>query len=215
MIPDGPGIRRLNGLLDGLVKRKDIHSAILSVVSGDGAFQWTGVRGAASPGGPPMTRTTPWFIASITKLFIASMVMRMVEEGALALEDRAVDRLPASVTNRLHVLDGEDRTDRITVEHLLAHASGLADFIEDYPATRRGDRADRRSLVESLMADGDRAWSLEETAQWVRERLRPHFPPRPWMGGGSGSGTPTRTTSSSSASSRPVATHPSPRSWRS
>jgi D-alanyl-D-alanine carboxypeptidase len=147
-----------------------------------GAFQWTGVRGAASPGGPPMTRTTPWFIASITKLFIASMVMRMVEEGALALEDRAVDRLPASVTNRLHVLDGEDRTDRITVEHLLAHASGLADFIEDYPATRRGDRADRRSLVESLMADGDRAWSLEETAQWVRERLRPHFPPAPLDG---------------------------------
>jgi D-alanyl-D-alanine carboxypeptidase len=172
---------RLEGLLDGLIGRAEIHSAVMSVASGDGAFRWTGARGEMSPNGPPMTPTTPWFIASITKLFIASTVMRMVEEGELALEDRLVDRLATSVTNRLHVLDGQDRTDRITVEHLLGHASGLPDFIEDYPAARRGEgeKADRRSLVEILVEDGDRAWSLEDTARRVRERLTPHFAPQP------------------------------------
>ncbi|MDH4259731.1 MAG: beta-lactamase family protein [Gammaproteobacteria bacterium] len=172
-------VRRLEALLDGLIERKEIHSAVLSVVSGDGAFGWAGARGSMSPDGAPMLPTTPWFIASITKLFIASIVLRMVEEGELALEDRLVDRLAASVTNRLHVLDGADRTDRITVEHLLGHTSGLADFIEDYPAPRRHEGADRRSLVEILVADGDRAWSLEDTARWVRERLAPHFEPQP------------------------------------
>ena len=172
-------VRRLEALLDGLIERKEIHSAVLSVVSGDGAFRWAGARGAMSPDGAPMLPTTPWFIASITKLFIASIVLRMLEEGELALEDRLVDRLAASVTDRLHVLDGEDRTDRITVEHLLGHTSGLADFIEDYPAPRRDEGADRRSLVEILVDDGDRAWSLEETARWVRERLAPHFEPQP------------------------------------
>lgn len=126
-----------------------------------------------------MTPATPWFIASITKIFIASTVLRMVEEGELALEDRIVDRLAAPLTQRLHVLDGEDRTHRITVEHLLAHASGLADFLEDYPAKKRSDDADRRSLVEMLVEDGDRAWSLEDTTRWVRERLTPHFAPQP------------------------------------
>ena len=171
--------RRLEGLLDGLIEAKDIHSAFLSVVSGDGAFRWTGVRGVISPGGAPITPMTPWFIASITKLYIASTVLRLVENGDLALEDRLVDRLPGAITERLHVLDGEDRTDRITVEHLLGHASGLADFIEDYPARRRGEGVDRRSLVEILVEDGDREWSLEDTAQWVRERLTPHFAPQP------------------------------------
>lgn len=170
---------RMDALLDGVIEQKGIYSAVLSVASGDGAFRWTGARGARSPDGVPMTPTTPWFIASITKLFISSVVMRMVEEGELALEDRVVDRLAAAVTDRLHVLDGTDRTDRITVEHLLGHASGLADFIEDYPAKRRGEATDCRALVEILMVDGDRAWSLVDTARWVRERLTPHFPPQP------------------------------------
>ncbi len=168
----------LDALLDDLIARKDIHSAVLSVVSGSGDFRWAGARGEVSPGGAPMAPTTPWFVASITKLFIASLVMRMAEDGELALEDRIVDRLPASITDRLHVLDGDDRTDQITVEHLLAHASGLADFIEDYPSTPRGGGADRRNLVEILVKDGDRAWSLDDTARWVRERLRPHFVPQ-------------------------------------
>jgi D-alanyl-D-alanine carboxypeptidase len=171
--------RRLETLLDDLCQRQDIHSAVLSVTSGDGAFAWTGVRGTVSPGGSPITPTTPWFIASITKLFIASVVLRMVEEGELALEDRLVDRLPAAVTDGLHVLDGHDRTDRVTLEHLLGHTSGLPDFIEDYPAKGRGDGSERRSLVELLLKDGDRAWSLADTVRWVRDRLTPHFPPQP------------------------------------
>lgn len=172
-------VRPLDALLDELIERREIHSAVLSVASGDGTFRWTGARGAIGPDGAPMTPTMPWFIASITKLFIAATVLRVVEERELTLEDRVVDRLPAAVTRHLHVLDGEDRTDRITVEHLLCHASGLADFIEDSPAARRGQGADRRSLVEILVEDGDTAWSLEDTARWVRERLRPHFPPKP------------------------------------
>lgn len=171
--------RALEALLDGLIARKDIHSAVMSVVSGNGTFRWTGARGTIAPGGAPMLPTTPWFIASITKLFIASVVMRMVEEGELSLADRLLDRLPDSVTNRLHVLNSEDRTSHITIEHLLSHTSGLADFIEDYPAKKTAKGADRRSLVEILVAEGDRDWSLQDTVLWVRDRLAPHFAPQP------------------------------------
>ncbi|WP_167856044.1 serine hydrolase domain-containing protein [Natronospirillum operosum] len=165
----------LDALLDELIERKDVHSAVMSVTSGDGSFQWAGARGVMSPGGPPVTETTPWFIASITKLFIAATVLRLVENGELALQDRLVDRLDTALTHRLHVLDGQDHTDQITLKHLLGHASGLPDFIEDYP--KQGP--DRRSLVETLLAEGDRAWTLAETTHWVRERLTPHFVPQP------------------------------------
>jgi CubicO group peptidase (beta-lactamase class C family) len=169
---------RLEALLDKLIERKEIHSSIMSVVSGGGAFRWAGARGLISPEGTPATPATPWFIASITKLFVASAVFRMVEQGELALEDRIVDRLAPSVTHRLHVLDGTDWTDRITVEHLLSHASGLPDYIEDYPTARRDEGVDRRSLVQILLEDGDRAWSLDDTTRWVRERLAPYFAPQ-------------------------------------
>lgn len=175
--------QRLEAVLDKLIERKDIHSAIMSVASGDGRFHWAGARGVMALDGPPVTPATPWFVASITKLFIASTVMRMVEQGELALEDRLVDGLAPALTHRLHVLDGEDLTDRITVEHLLSHASGLPDYIEDYPKKDRNNAVDRRSLVEILLEDGDRDWSLNDTVQWVRERLTPHFAPQALDGG--------------------------------
>lgn len=170
--------QQLEALLEELIARKDIHSAIMAVASGDGTFHWAGARGVLAPDSSPVTPETPWFVASITKLYIASVVMLLVEQGELALEDRLVDRLPASLTDRLHVLNGIDRTDQITVAHLLGHASGLPDYIEDYPQKKRKDVTDRRSLVEMLVEDGDRAWSLADTTQWVRERLTPHFEPQ-------------------------------------
>ncbi len=169
---------KLESLLDEVFARKEIHSATMTVASGRGDFLWAGARGETSPGGPATKPDTPWFTASITKLFIAAVVMRLVEDGELTLEDRLVDRLPGAITHRLHVMDGNDRTESITVEHLLAHASGLPDFIEDHPPKRGPAGRDRRSLVDLLLQEGDRDWTLDDTARRVRESLTPHFPPQ-------------------------------------
>jgi D-alanyl-D-alanine carboxypeptidase len=170
---------RLEELLDAMAARAEVHSATMAVRSGDGSLDWRGSRGEVSPGGPPMTPDTPFFAASITKLYIASTVMRLVEEGNLTLESRLVGLLPTAVTRGLHVQRAVDRTGEITVEHLLAHASGLPDFIEDYPV--RGAE-DRRSLVEILVEDGDRGWTLDDTVRRVRSELRPHFSPQDLRG---------------------------------
>jgi len=37
----------------------------------DGSFQWSGAEGIADPDGTPMTPEPPYFIASITKLFMS------------------------------------------------------------------------------------------------------------------------------------------------
>lgn len=123
-----------------------------------------------------MEPDTPWFTASITKLFIAATFMRLVEEGQMTLQDRLVDCLPPELTRGLHRSGGTDRTALITAEHLLAHASGLPDFIEDFPP--RGSGRDRRSLVEILVEEGDRDWTVHDTVRRVREDLQPHFPPQ-------------------------------------
>jgi CubicO group peptidase (beta-lactamase class C family) len=136
-------------ILDRLVARKDIAHAVLAVERGEGSFRWIGARGEASPGGAAMRADTPFFIASIDKLFNAAIILKLRERGSVKLEEPMVAHLPASVTAGLHRLDGIDYTNRITVRHLLSHTSGLPDWLEDYP---KGGQ----SLVERLLVDGDR-----------------------------------------------------------
>ena len=57
---------------------------------------------------------------SITKTFVAVLVLQLVAEKKLGLDDTVERWLPGLVPNG----------DRITVRQLLAHTSGLADYAE-------------------------------------------------------------------------------------
>jgi len=66
------------------------------------------------------TIDTKYKIGSISKLFTATMILELVEEGKLSLTDtlkKFFPRLP--------------NADKITITHLLQHRSGLFDFTED------------------------------------------------------------------------------------
>jgi D-alanyl-D-alanine carboxypeptidase len=61
-------------------------------------------------------------IASVTKTFVATVVLQLAGEGRLSLEDTAEDWLPGVV--QTDEIDG----DEITVRQLLQHTSGLPDY---------------------------------------------------------------------------------------
>ena len=60
-------------------------------------------------------------IGSVTKTFVATVVLQLVAEGRIGLEDTVDEWLPGLVPN------GE----AITIRQLLAHRSGLFDYVED------------------------------------------------------------------------------------
>ena len=66
----------------------------------------------------PVTDETIFQIGSITKTVTATLIMRLVEQGALALDARVRDYLP-----EFRVLD-ESVAERVTIRHLLTHQSG-------------------------------------------------------------------------------------------
>lgn len=72
----------------------------------------------------PVVPETVFRIGSITKQFTAAIVMRLVEEGALGLDDPIGSFLPDYPTHGA----------TITVRHLLTHASGIFEYtdIEDF-----------------------------------------------------------------------------------
>jgi CubicO group peptidase (beta-lactamase class C family) len=72
--------------------------------------------------GVPHTPVTRIAVASGAKAFTALAVMRLVEEGALALDTRARDLLGPD----LPLID-----DAVTIEHLLSHRSGIGDYLDE------------------------------------------------------------------------------------
>src|SRR4051794_12314590 len=122
--------RGLQERLDALTVRHKVPGAVLGVLR-DGAVQTlaagvlnvdTGVR--ATPGSLFQT-------GSITKVYTATLVMQLVEEGALHLDAPVIDVLP-----ELRLADAEAAA-QVTMRHLLTHTSGIeGDHFED---SGRGD----------------------------------------------------------------------------
>lgn len=153
---------RLNRLLDELVTRRTRH-VVAAIQSGDGTPLWSAAAGPAEAG-------SPFFVASITKRFIVTLVLQAHERGELDLSAPITRYLPAETVAGLHVLDGVDRAAAITVRHLASHTSGLPDFFER--------RRSGPSLHQRLRAGVDHGWTFEDLLRVVREEQRPHFEPQ-------------------------------------
>ncbi len=164
----------LEALLHGLAKGRAGKRAILAVESGDKSFRWTGTSGH-SAAGEAVVANTPFFIASIDKLYNATIALMLAERGKLDVDESICHYLPDTLVRGLHHDGRRDRTAEITLRHLLTHTSGLAEWLEDYPKGRP-------SLVETVLQEGDRALTVDEIAAHVRDRLRPHFPPQKLTG---------------------------------
>lgn len=112
-----------------------------------------GVRRAAAgvaeiAGRRPMTVDARFRAASVTKTFVAAVVLQLVAELRLTLDDPVERWLPGLLP------DGRE----ITIRQLLRHRSGLIDHLDD-PAVLAG-----------LRRDPQRTWSARELVRRTTER---------------------------------------------
>ncbi len=161
---------KLQQLVNREVERGGVPSIVVAVQSEARALDLVVAAGAAEPAsGVPMRTDTPIFMASVSKMFTAALVMQLVGERRLELETPLARLLPEAMTRGLHVLHGHDYGSRLCISHLLGHTSGLPDHETEAP---RG----KRSVLNQLKAGHDRAVSTEEALGIVRA-LPPHFAP--------------------------------------
>ncbi|GAB2487081.1 serine hydrolase domain-containing protein [Nocardiopsis aegyptia] len=154
-------------LTEDFVARRGLHHANVALASGDSGLHWSC---AVAPVQEALRPDTPFFVASITKRFIATLVLQAHERGELDLAAPIGGYLPATAIDGLHVLGGVDRTSAITVHHLASHTSGLPDHLE----RRRGEPSPLRRTAHGH----DLAWTFEDVLRTTRERQRPHFAPQ-------------------------------------
>ncbi len=159
-------------LVSNLVEKdKSVRNCVLSVMKGDGSFSWSGAAGIVHQDGQvPMTKDTPIYIASITKLYTATAIMRLYEKGALSLDDPMSRYLPEKLIQCIHVYNGKDYSHEITIKELLSHTSGIADYYTEKP---KGGK----SLFEVFLEEPERSWTVDETIERARNDLEPNFQP--------------------------------------
>ncbi len=162
----------MQNLVSGLVDNdKSVRNCVLAVMKGDGSYSWSGAAGIAGQDGQvPMTKDTPIYIASITKLYTATAIMRLYEMGALSLDDPMSRYLPEKLVQGIHVYEGKDYSHEITIKQLLSHTSGIADY---YTEKAKGGK----SLFDLFLEEPERSWTVDEAIERARQDLKPNFPP--------------------------------------
>ncbi len=133
----------------------------------DGEEQTTGLGITSVENALEVTPDTLFQIGSITKTFTATAIMRLVEDGKLALDEPVRIYLPD-----FRVAD-EDAAARVTVRQLLTHTGGwLGDYFDDLGA---GDDAlarmvERLATVPQLTPLGAQ-WAYNNSAFYVAGRI--------------------------------------------
>ncbi|MFG1922989.1 serine hydrolase [Cryptosporangium sp. NPDC048952] len=116
--------------LSRLAERHDVPGAQLGILSGDQVVELA--HGVLHTGSRAPVRTDSVFqIGSITKVWTATVIMALIDEGQLTLDTPVAEIVP-----ELRLADPEV-TKAVTVRHLLTHTSGIdGDVFTD---TGRGD----------------------------------------------------------------------------
>ncbi len=138
-----PGYRiRLDSLFQILESNRRLMGSV-TIRQGDRVLyqRVLGYRDSAATGWVPADGATVYRVGSVTKVFTATLIYQLIDQGRLSLDTRLARFYP-----------GLPGADSITVSDLLGHTSGLADYTRglDDRRAQSGDSLVRRISAEPL-----------------------------------------------------------------
>jgi D-alanyl-D-alanine carboxypeptidase len=135
----------LQARLDQLRVRYGMPGVSAAIIMSDGST-WLGVSGLADVStARPVTTSTSFAIASISKTFTAALILALAEEGRIDLDAPVRMYLPAL----------KKVGSRVLVRQLLDHTSGLRDYFF------------HASIDRALLSNRDRRWDSAEALRYV------------------------------------------------
>lgn len=152
---------RLQYTLNRATDEKSIYGTTVCIYSADNGFIWNGSSGN-------MKNDTQYSIASITKMYTATVILQLNEKGKLKLDDPIAKYLSPDVMKGLHVFEGTDYSNKITIRQLLTHTSGLPDYFTEPTQNQKS--------IEEIRKTEDISYGLDEILNRVKS-LTPHFVP--------------------------------------
>lgn len=151
----------LDHIVQATIKR-NIFGAVIYISSEDNSIDLISASGN-------ITLEDPYYIASINKLFLSSIVLRLYAEDLIHINHKISDFISEELISELHVHNGQEYSNDLTIAHLLSHTSGLPCYLTD-------KLADGRKVMVELEAGIDQPWPIDKVFQSVK-RMKTHFPP--------------------------------------
>ena len=105
----------------------------------------------------------PFFIASVTKLYVTAILLKLRSENRLHLHDKISKFLSDEILHELHVYKGRDYSKEISIEHLMSNTSGIPDYFST-------------EAVRELTAGIDQHWGFERAITSAKLK-KPKFTP--------------------------------------
>ena len=108
--------------------------------------------GSAGPSGGTVEPDSMFRVGSLSKTFVAVMLLQLVDEGTIRLDDLVVDHAP-----ELTIAEG------VTIRQLLAHRSGLPEYADG-------------ELAPAVLADPAKTWTPADVLELVAGQPRDFEP---------------------------------------
>ena len=152
----------LDEVVCNIIRKKYIYGAVFYVSSSDNSIDLITATGNSK-------EDSPYYVASINKLFISAIILKLKRENKLELDGKISKYLSEEVVRELHVHKGEDYSNELSIVHLMSHTSGLPCYLTD-------KQANGKKAMDDLEAGVDQAWPIEKVIQEAK-RMKTHFPP--------------------------------------
>lgn len=145
--------------------KNELVGMSLTVISSDLGIDFSGATGYDSvEKDRVLDAAQPFRIASLTKVFVATAILRLREEGLLSIKDPISKYI---LQEHITILrDGGYDPDKITVRHCLSHTSGLYDYAEGGP-----------EYIQEASKDPSKRWTRTEQIQFAMDNGKPHSAP--------------------------------------
>ncbi len=160
----------LQAIADTWVNENGVPSVIFMVDMPNTNFTFQGAAGLANPEtGETIVPEDQFIISSMTKTFTAVTILKLAEQGKLALDDAISLYLPEELVAQLLVLDGQSYGEEITVRQLLNHTSGLGDFSNGVDVDGNGVP----DFKELILGEPDTIWDESMVLAWAIDNVEP------------------------------------------
>nr|MBI1228733.1 serine hydrolase [Cytophagales bacterium] len=155
--------KNLETCLRDFVSAKQLNGVILTIHrDGEERMDWEGSGGN-------LKSSSPFFLTDVSYMFLAALVLKLRARGKWKLTDKLSTYIPSETSERLLVRRGKDLTNEIELGHLLAHRSGVSDFM-------MGKSSKLPSLAERIAANDDFSLSRKELLKLIKNTT-PAFAP--------------------------------------
>ena len=153
-------------LVQDSINEKEFVNAVMIYV--DAPQKGISIKTAAgTANGSVISTETPFHVASVGKLFTATLIGYLIDEGEITLNDPIAAYLDEEILTNLFIYEGVDYKDQVTIQQLLSHTSGVADYFAK----------EDNGLQEATYQSPDTFYTPISLVQYTQQNQTAYFAP--------------------------------------